>query len=122
MTIHGGLGGLGSLTPTGLKTGHSMGSLICGLSGGGREEVVAVGVDGIADGFAPAVGAERVDVFVLGDVDRLQESLRQVGDGAGRSGFYVAADDRRDEACQGAAKIAGREVVAGEEVGQVFAE
>jgi hypothetical protein len=77
---------------TGLKTGHYM------LFGRRREEVVVIGVDGIADGFAPVVGVEGVDVFVLGDVDGLQESLGQVGDGAGGSGFYIAADNGRDEA------------------------
>ncbi len=41
-----------------------------------------VAVDGVADGFAPGVGAESVDVFVLGEVDGLHESLRQVGDRA----------------------------------------
>jgi len=85
--------------------------------GVGREEVVVVVVDGIADGFAPAVGAEGVGVFVLGDVDGLHESLDQVGDGAGGFGFYIAADNGGDEACQGGAEIAGGEVVAGEEVG-----
>jgi len=59
---------------------------------------------------------------VLGDVDGLQESLGQVGDGAGGSGFYITADHCGDEASQGGAEIAGREVVAGEEVGEVFAE
>jgi hypothetical protein len=90
--------------------------------GAGREEVVVVGVDGIADGFAPAVRAESVDVFVLGDMDGLKQSLGQVGDGAGGFGFYIAADNGGDEACQGGAEIAGGEIVAGEEVGQVFAE
>ena len=90
--------------------------------GFGREEVVVVGVDGIADGFAPAVRVGGVDVFVLGDVDGLQESLGQIGDGSGGFGFYIAADYGGDEACQGGAEIAGGEVVAGEEVGQVFAE
>ncbi len=103
----------------------------CGLfgSGGGlfgfgvgREAVVVVAFDGIADGFAPAVGVEGVDVFLLGDVDGLQEGLDQVGDGAGGSGFYIAANDGGDEACQGGAEIAGGEVVTGKEVGQVFAE
>src|SRR6266849_9817206 len=84
--------------------------------GGGREEVVAVVVDGIADGLAPAVGAEGVDVFVLGHADGLQESLGQVGDGASGSGFYIAAKDSGDEAPQSSAEIAGGEVVAGEEV------
>src|SRR6266852_2443791 len=90
--------------------------------GVGREEVVVVVVDGVADGLAPGVGAEGVDVFVLGDVDRLHESLGQVGNGAGGSGFYLAAEDGGDEASQGGAEIAGGEVVGGEEVGQVFAE
>ena len=48
-----------------------------------RIEVVAVSVDGGADGAAPAIGAKGVDVFVLGDVDGLEEGLEQVGDGVG---------------------------------------
>src|SRR5438132_137541 len=90
--------------------------------GGGRAAVVVAVVDGAADGFAPGVGAESVDVLVLGDVDGLQESLGQVGDGTGGSGFDVAAEDGGDEASEGGAEIAGGEIVAGEEVGQVFAE
>jgi hypothetical protein len=45
----------------------------CGLLGfrGGREEVVAVAVDGGADGFAPGIRAEGLAIFVLGDVDGL---------------------------------------------------
>src|SRR6266851_3027796 len=89
---------------------------------GGSEKVVAIAVDGVAEGFAPAVRAERVDVFLLGDMDGLQEGLGQVGDGVGGFGFYIAADNGRDEACQGGAEIAGGEVVTGEEVVQVFAE
>jgi len=113
---------LWSVTRTGLRAGHYIGSLIGGLLGGGREEVVVVGVDGVANGFAPPVGAESVDVFVLREVDGLHESLGQVGDGVGGFGFYVAADNGGDETCQGGAEIAGGEVVAGEEVGEVFAE
>jgi hypothetical protein len=66
--------------------------------GVGREEVVVVAVDGSADGFAPAVGVEGVDVFVLGEVDGLYQGLDHVGDGAGESGFYIAADHGGDEA------------------------
>ena len=84
--------------------------------------VVVVAVDGVADGFAPVVGVEGLTVFVLGDANGLEESLRQVGDGTGGSGFYIAAEDGGDEVAEGSAEIAGREVVAGEEVGQVFAE
>src|SRR5258708_39718404 len=61
--------------------------------GGGREAVVVITFDGVADGFAPVVGVEGVDVFLLGDVGGLQESLGQVGDGAGGFGFYIAADN-----------------------------
>ncbi len=107
-------GMLGLQGGAGLKAAATM--------GGGREEVVAVVVDGVADGLAPAVGAEGVDVFVLGHADGLQESLGQVGDGTGGSGFYITADNGGDEAAEGGAEIAGGEVVAGEEVGQVFAE
>src|SRR5260370_556922 len=60
---------LWSVTRTGLRAGHYIGSLSGELLGGGREAVVAIAVDGVADGFAPAVRAERVDVFLLGDMD-----------------------------------------------------
>jgi hypothetical protein len=59
---------------------------------------------------------------VLGEVDGLHESLGQIGDGAGGSGFYIAAEDGGDEASQGGAEIAGGKVITGEEVGKVFAE
>ena len=90
--------------------------------GVGREEIVVVAVDGLADGFAPAVGAEGVDVFMLREVDGLHEGLDHVGDGASKSGFYVAADYGGDKAGESGAEIAGGEVVAREEVGEVFAE
>jgi len=96
----------------------------CGLFGYGVgwEAVVVVDVDGLSDGFAPAVGAEGVDVFVLGEVDGLQLSLEHVGDGAGEFGFYIAPDYGGDEAREGGAEIAGGKVVAREEVGEVFGE
>jgi hypothetical protein len=37
-------------------------------------------------------------------------------------GFYIAKDDRGDEVSERGAEIAGGEVVAGEEVGQVLAD
>jgi hypothetical protein len=88
----------------------------------GWKAVEVVAVDGGVDGVAPGVGAEGLTVFVLGDVDGLQESLRHVGDGAGDLGFDIAADDGGDEAAQSGAEIAGGEVVAGEVAGQVRAE
>lgn len=81
-----------------------------------------VAVDGVSDGVAPSIGAEGLTVFVLGNVDGLQESLRHVGDGAGDLGLDVAADDGGDEAAQSGAEITGGEVVAGEVAGQVCAE
>jgi len=59
---------------------------------------------------------------VPGVLDGLHESLGEVGEGVGGFGLYIAADNGGDEACQGGAEIAGGKVVAGEEVGQVFAE
>ena len=88
----------------------------------GRDAVVVVVVDGVANRLAPGVGAEGVDVLVLGEVDGLQEGLSQVGDGVSGPRFYVAADDGGDETSQGGAEIAGGEVVAGEEVVEIFAE
>jgi hypothetical protein len=88
----------------------------------GREAVDVVAVDGGADGFAPGIGAEGLAIFVLGNVDGLQESLGHVGDGAGDLGFDIAADDGGDEAAQSGAEIAGGEILAGEVAGEVRAE
>jgi hypothetical protein len=44
-------------------------------------------VDGVADGLAPDVGTEGVDVLALGEMDGLHESLREIGDGVGGSGL-----------------------------------
>src|SRR5690242_11026612 len=90
--------------------------------GVGRGDVVAILVNGHADGMAPAVGAEGIDVFVLGEVDGLHESLDQISDGAGGFGFYIAAENGGDEACQGGAEIAGGDIVAGEEEVHVTTE
>ncbi len=43
--------------------------------------MVEVLADGIADGLAPGVGAEGVDVLVLGKRDGLGESLGEIGEG-----------------------------------------
>jgi hypothetical protein len=91
-------------------------------TGCGPEAVAVVAVDGVSDGLAPSIGAESLTVFVLGDVDGLQESLGHVGDGAGDLGLDIAADDGGDEAAQSGAEIAGGEVVAREVAGEVLAE
>jgi len=68
------------------------------IGGRGRIAVGEVLVDGAADGIAPIVGAKGVDVFVLGEMDGLDEDLGEIGEGAGRAGLDVAADDGGDEA------------------------
>jgi len=78
--------------------------------------MVEVLVDGIADGPAPPVGAEGVDVFLLGKMDGLGESLGEIGEGAGGAGLNVATDDSGQEAAEGGGEIAGGEVLAGEEI------
>ena len=45
----------------------------------GGLEAVEVLADGIADGLAPRVGAEGLDVFLLGKMDGLGESLGEIG-------------------------------------------
>jgi hypothetical protein len=118
-----GWGWLGRPTLTGLKTGHYMGRLIRWWLGWRRGvAVVEVLADGIADGLAPGVGAEGVDVLVLGEMDGLDEGLGEIGDGSGGARLDVAADDGGDKAAEGGAEIAGGEVFAGEEIGQVAAE
>jgi hypothetical protein len=87
-----------------------------GLGFGGIASIFEVLVDGIADGLAPPVGAEGVDVLVQGKMDSLDEGLREIGDGAGGAGFDVPADDGGQEAAEGGAEIAGGKVFAGEEI------
>jgi len=60
-----------------------------------------VSLDGVEDGVAPGVGAEGVDVLVLGQASGLEEGLEHVGDRAGYAGFDFAADDRGDQAAEG---------------------
>ena len=79
-------------------------------------------MDGIADGLAPGVGTEGVDVLILGDVDGLDEGLGEIGEGAGGARLDVAADDGGQEAAEGGAEIAGGEVFTGEEIGEVAGE
>ena len=77
--------------------------------------------EGRADGAAPGVGAEGVDVFVLGEVDRLDQGLAEIGEGGGGLGFDVALSYSGEEAGQGGAEIAGGEIAAREVSGDVAA-
>ena len=49
--------------------------------------MVDVSGDGRANFAAPGIRAEGVDVFVLGELDRLIEDLAEVGEGGGGFGF-----------------------------------
>jgi len=83
----------------GFILGFVVGSILwIGVVGVGWVEIVVVGGDGGADGFAPAVGAEGVDVFVLSETGGLEEGLEHVGYGAGYAGFEFATDYGGDQA------------------------
>ena len=76
---------------------------------------------GGADGFAPGIGAEGVDVFVLGEVQSLDEGLAEIGEGTGRFRFHLALGDSGEEASEGGAEIAGGHVAAGKVIGDFLA-
>ena len=59
-----------------------------------------------ADGAAPGVGAEGVDVFVLGEGNGLQQGLAEIGEGGGGFGFYLTLGYSGEEASEGGAEIA----------------
>jgi len=103
---------------TGLKTGHYRGR----IGGRGRIAVGEVLVDPVADGIAPIIGAKGVNVFVLGELDGLEEGLGEIGECAGGTGFYIAMEHGGEEAAEGGAEIVGGEVFAGEEIGQFACE
>jgi hypothetical protein len=85
-------------------------------------EVVGVGIDGTSDSIAPTFGAESVDVFVLGEVDGLDQDLAEVSESRGGPGFDVTLSGGGEDAAEGGAEIAGGKVSAGEEVGDIMAE
>ena len=76
---------------------------------------------GRADGFAPVIRAEGVDVFALGEVQGLDEGLAEIGEGGGGFGFHLALGDGGEEASQGGAEIAGGHVAARKVVGDILA-
>jgi hypothetical protein len=51
-----------------------------------------------------------------------EEGLGKIGEGTGGAGLNVAEDDGGQEAAEGGAEIAGGEVFAGEEIGEVACE
>src|SRR5260370_33900179 len=68
---------LWSVTRTGLRAGHYIGSLSGGLLGGGGDGGVAGGGGGVGGGFAPAGRAESGDVFLVGCMGGPPERLGQ---------------------------------------------
>ncbi len=81
------------------------------IAGRGRIAIFGVQVDGAADGATPAVGAERVDVFALGEMDGLDQGLGEIGDRGSRFGLDVALRDGGDETAKGNAEVAGGDVI-----------
>src|SRR5229473_8077316 len=76
---------------------------------------------GSADGFAPVIRAEGVDVFALGEVQGLDEGLAEIGKGGGGFGFHLTLGDGGEEASEGGAEIAGGHKAAGKVIGDVLA-
>jgi len=76
---------------------------------------------GGADAFAPGIGAECVDVFVLGEMQVLDEGLAEIGEGGGGFGFYLTLGYSGEEASEGGAEIAGGREAAGQVIGDILA-
>ena len=76
---------------------------------------------GGADGCAPGIGAEGVDVFVLGEVQGLDKGLAEISEGGGGFGLHLALGDSGEEASQGGGEIAGGHIAAGKVIGDILA-
>ena len=90
--------------------------------GGRREAVAVVGVDGIDDGVAPVFFAAGGDEFVLCEMEGLEHGLGEIGEGAGGARLYVTASDSYEDVAEGGVEVIGGEIVAGEEVREIFGE
>jgi hypothetical protein len=89
-----------------------------------RRRIAILGIlpDGVANDAAPVVGVVSVDVFVLGVLDGLEESLGEIGNGAGSFGFYITTNESGDQATKGSGEIAGGDVWSGKKIGKILAE
>lgn len=67
------------------------------------------------------VGAEGVDVFVLSEVQDLREGLAEIGEVGGGFELDMTLGDGGEKASEGRAEIAGRDIGAGEEASDLFA-
>ena len=63
----------------------------------------------------------RLDVFVLGEVQGLDERLAEIGEGGGGFGLHLTLGDSGEEASEGGAEIAGGHEAAGKVIGDVLA-
>jgi len=70
----------------------------------------------------PGIGAEGVDVFVLGELDGLIQSLAEIGEGGSGFGFDMAFGDGGEDAGQSGAEVARGEITAREKRGYVAAD
>ena len=90
--------------------------------GGRGEAVFVIGVDGVDDGVVPLRVTAGADEFVLGEMKSLEHGLGEVGEGAGGARLYVAASHGDEDAAEGGVEVVGREIIAGEEVSEIFAD
>jgi hypothetical protein len=98
-----------------------LGSGSCGGLGVEVRARIRVPAEGRAYGFAPGVGAKGVDVLVLGELDGIEHGLAQISEGGGSFGFDLPLGSGGEKAAQGGGEIAGREITAGEERGDIAA-
>jgi len=91
-----------------------LGSVIVGgfFAGAGSVEIGG-------DRVTPDLVAERVDIFLLGAGDGLDEVLGEIGDGRGGASRNVPLGDGGDGVGQGGAEVAEGNVAAGEVEGDV---
>jgi hypothetical protein len=84
-----------------------------------REFVIVVGLNGIGDGFAPSIGAKGADVLMLGELDRLEHGLGEIGKGRSGFGLIAALGDGGEEAAEGGVEIASGKILTGKEIRDV---
>jgi hypothetical protein len=80
------------------------------------------GSEGGADHAAPGVGAEGVDILVLGEANGLEKGLAEIGEDGGGLGLDVSLGDGGEEVAEGGTEVAGGEVLAGKVGGDFAAE
>lgn len=106
----GGAGLIGDLCGVGLRCGRI-----------GRALAIAALVEIVADGVLPRSSAVGADVFILGQVEGLDERLAEKAKSGSGFGFDVALSDGGEEASQSETDIACGHILAREK-GDVFAD